>query len=65
MTTITENKFDWAKRWRVDMDMSDEQGEAAILAVKKDMPSKVQTRYNQRDIEKRKAKNYGIQNTRR
>jgi len=32
---------------------SDEEGEAALAAVKKDMPSKTQTRYNQRDIKKR------------
>ncbi len=43
---------------------SDEEGEAALAAVKKDMPSKAQTRYNQRDIEKRKRKKHGIQNTR-
>ncbi len=33
---------------------TDEEGEAAIAAVKKDMPSEAQTRYNQRDIKKRK-----------
>ena len=49
----------------MDMDMTDEQGEAAIAAVREDMPSKPQTRYNQRDIDKRRRKNYGIQNTRR
>jgi hypothetical protein len=32
---------------------TDEEGEAAVAAVKKDMPSEAQTRYNQRDIKKR------------
>jgi len=49
----------------MDIDMTDEEGEAALAAVKKSMPSEAQTRYNQRDIKKRKRKNYGIQNTRR
>ena len=40
----------------MDMDMTDEEGEAALAAVKKDMPSKAQTRYNQRDIKKRRRK---------
>jgi len=57
--------FDWAKTRRMDMAMTDEEGEAALAAVKKSMPSEAQTRYNQRDIKKRKRKNYGIQNTRR
>ena len=34
--------------------MTDEEGEAAIAALKKSMPSKTQTRYNQRDIKKRR-----------
>ena len=58
-------KFNWAKTWRMDMDMTDEEGEAALAAVKKDMPSKAQTRYNQRDIKKRRRKTHGIQDTRR
>jgi len=33
---------------------TDEEGEAAIAALKKSMPSKAETRYNQRDIKKRK-----------
>ena len=47
-------RFDWAKTWRMDMDMTDEEGEAALAAVRKSMPSEAQTRYNQRDIKKRK-----------
>jgi len=58
-------KFDWTKTCCMDIDMTDEEGEAALAAVKKSMPSEAQTRYNQRDIKKRKRKNYGIQNTRR
>jgi|ETNmetMinimDraft_5_1059913.scaffolds.fasta_scaffold54582_4 hypothetical protein len=57
--------FDWTKTCYMDIDMTDEEGEAALAAVKKSMPSEAQTRYNQRDIKKRKRKNYGIQNTRR
>jgi len=34
--------------------MTDEEGEAAIAAVRESMPSKTQTRYNQRDIKKRR-----------
>ena len=49
-----------------DKIITDEEGEAAIAALKKDMPSEAQTRYNQRDIKKRRGnKKYGIQNTRR
>tara|TARA_Y100001938_G_scaffold148347_1_gene231767 strand:+ start:145 stop:321 length:177 start_codon:yes stop_codon:yes gene_type:complete len=51
------SKFDWAKQWRMDMDMTDEEGEKALAALKKDMPSEAQTRYNQRDINKRRNKN--------
>ena len=39
-----------------------EAGEQAIKALKKTMPSEIQTKYNQRDINKRR-KNYEIQNT--
>ena len=35
---------------------TDEEGEAAIAALKKSMPSEAQTRYNQRDIKKKKKK---------
>ena len=35
---------------------NDEDGERAIQAVKDGMPSKKQTRYNQRDLTKRKLK---------
>jgi hypothetical protein len=58
-------RFDWAKTWRMDMDMTDEEGEAALAAVRKNMPSEAQTKYNQRDIKKRKENKNGIQNTRR
>ena len=37
-------------------DFNDEDGERAIQAVKDGMPSKRQTRYNQRDLTKRKLK---------
>ena len=47
-------RFDWAKTWRMDMDMTDEEGEAALAAVRKNMPSEAQAKYNQRDIKKRK-----------
>ena len=50
-------KFDWAKQWREDMDMTDEEGELALAAVKEIMPSEARTRYNQRDIKKRRGKN--------
>ena len=53
---IVKNKFNWAKTWRMDMDMTKKEGEAALAAVIKDMPSKAQTRYNQRDIKKRRSK---------
>ena len=49
-------KFDWARQWRTDMNMSDKQGDAAIAAVKRKMPSEAQTRYNQRDIKKRRER---------
>ena len=49
----------------MDMAMTDEEGEAALAAVKKSMPSEAQTKYNQRDIKKRKENKNGIQNTRR
>ena len=58
-------RFDWAKTRRMDMAMTDEEGEAALAAVKKSMPSEAQTKYNQRDIKKRKENKNGIQNTRR
>jgi len=51
-----KEKFNWAETWRMDMDMTKKEGETALAAVIKDMPSKTQTRYNQRDIEKRRAK---------
>tara|TARA_Y100000310_G_scaffold318467_1_gene372568 strand:+ start:965 stop:1144 length:180 start_codon:yes stop_codon:yes gene_type:complete len=35
---------------------SDKEGERAIQAVKDSMPSKAQTRYNQRDIKKRRER---------
>lgn len=35
---------------------NDDDGERALQAVKDDMPSKRQTRYNQRDLRKRKLK---------
>ena len=57
-------RFDWAKTWRMDMDMTDEEGEAALAAVRKNMPSEAHTKYNQRDIKKRKENKNGIQNTR-
>ena len=44
---------------------SDEEGERALKRLKDSFPSEAQTRYNQRDIEKRKRKNHGIQNTRK
>ena len=56
--------IDWAKTWRMDMDMTGEEGEAALAAVRKNMPSEAQTKYNQRDIKKRKENKNGIQNTR-
>jgi len=40
------------------MNMTNEEGEAALAAVRKAMPSEVQTRYNQRDIKKRKENDY-------
>ena len=39
------------------MDMTDEEGELALAAVKEIMPSEARTRYNQRDIKKRRGKN--------
>ena len=54
--------IDWAKTWLMDMDMTDEEGEAALAAVKKSMPSKAQTKYNQRDIKKRKENKNEKQN---
>ena len=53
-------RFDWAKTRRMDMAMTDEEGEAALAAVKKSMPSEAQTKYNQRDIKKRKENKNGI-----
>ena len=57
-------RFDWAKTWRMDMDMTNEEGEVVLAAVRKSMPSEAQTKYNQRDIKKRKENKNGIQNTR-
>ena len=48
----------------MDMDMTDEEGEAALAAVRKSMPSEAQTRYNQRDIKKRKENKNEKQNYR-
>ena len=36
--------------------ITDEEGEAALEKLKKQMPTKAQTRYNQRDIKKRNEK---------
>ncbi|MBC8395311.1 MAG: hypothetical protein H8E05_01320 [Bacteroidetes bacterium] len=36
---------------------TDEQGERALKLLRDSLPSKVKTRYNQRDIKKRKYKN--------
>ena len=38
------------------MNMSDKQGDTAIAAVKRKMPSEAQARYNQRDIKKRRER---------
>ena len=48
----------------MDIDMTDEEGELALAAVRESMPSVAQTRYNQRDIKKRKENKNGTQDTR-
>ncbi len=45
-----------AKRWMELMNITDEEGEAALRRHRASMPSKAQTRYNQRDIKKRNEK---------
>tara|TARA_Y100000310_G_C20326135_1_gene643087 strand:+ start:264 stop:554 length:291 start_codon:yes stop_codon:yes gene_type:complete len=45
-----------AKRWMELMNITDEDGEEALRSHRASMPSEAQTRYNQRDIEKRNEK---------
>jgi hypothetical protein len=47
-----KRKFGTGYEWPTD-----EEGEKALQAVKDSMPSETQTKYNQRDIKKRKRRN--------
>ena len=44
------------ENFKLTLGITDEEGEAALKKLKKEMPTKAQTRYNQRDIKKRNEK---------